>query len=99
MLIFHLVKPPFCSSTPGPIIFQEYTGPTFKTKKPSDLQINGRLGPLIYAETKDMVKVVFYNRADRNLTLYPHGLRVGKMFEGVLYDDVTGWFRCWNSSV
>uniref|UniRef100_K1QSH0 Ceruloplasmin n=2 Tax=Magallana gigas TaxID=29159 RepID=K1QSH0_MAGGI len=77
-------------STPGPIVFQEYTGPTFKTKKPSNLQINGRLGPLIYAETKDMVKVVFYNRADRNLTLYPHGLRVGKMFEGVLYDDVTG---------
>lgn len=77
-------------STPGPIVFQEYTDPTFKTKKPSDLQINGRLGPLIYAETRDMVKVVFYNRADRNLTLYPHGLRVGKMFEGVLYDDVTG---------
>lgn len=77
-------------STPGPIVFQEYTDPTFRTKIKGDVQINGRLGPLIYAETRDMIKVVFYNLADRNLTLYPHGLRVGKMFEGVLYDDVTG---------
>ena len=75
-----------CSSN-GTIVFQGYTDHTFSTRTASTLAANGRLGPLIYAETLDTVKVVFYNRADRDLSLHPHGLRVGKGFEGVFYDD------------
>ncbi|XP_062572535.1 ceruloplasmin-like isoform X2 [Saccostrea cucullata] len=74
-------------STAGPIVFQEYTNSRFNTKKESNITLNGKLGPTIYAETRDLLKVVFYNRADRDLSLYPHGLRVGKVYEGVFYDD------------
>lgn len=82
-----------CSSN-GTIVFQGYTDHTFSTKTASTLAANGRLGPLIYAETMDTVKVVFYNRADRDLSLHPHGLRVGKGFEGVFYsDEFSGIFR------
>ena len=75
-----------CSSN-GTIVFQGYTDHTFSIKTASTLAATGRLGPLIYAESLDTVKVVFYNRADRDLSLHPHALRVGKGFEGVFYDD------------
>jgi FtsP/CotA-like multicopper oxidase with cupredoxin domain len=76
-----------CRISSEPIVFQEYTNAKFQTKKESSILTNGRLGPTIYAETGDLVKVVFYNRADRSLSLHPHGLRVGKLNEGVFYDD------------
>lgn len=76
-----------CRISSGPIVFQEYTNTRFQTSKKSSIPTNGRLGPTIYVETGDLVKVVFYNRADRELSLHPHGLRVGKLNEGVFYDD------------
>ncbi|XP_061194272.1 coagulation factor V-like [Saccostrea echinata] len=74
-------------SAAGPVVFQEYTNSRFNIRKESNHTTNGKLGPTIYAETRDLLKVVFYNRADGDLSLNPHGLRVGKVYEGVFYDD------------
>ncbi|XP_057677093.1 ferroxidase HEPHL1 isoform X2 [Corythoichthys intestinalis] len=71
------------------VIYKEYTDDTFQTeklKKPEDLHL-GILGPILRAEEGDTLKVTFFNRADRNYSIHPHGLHYEKRFQGSNYVD------------
>ncbi|XP_045909140.1 coagulation factor V [Micropterus dolomieu] len=45
----------------------------------------GILGPVIRAQIRDVIKVVFKNMASRPYSIYPHGLTIEKSEEGVNY--------------
>uniref|UniRef100_A0A452RR96 Plastocyanin-like domain-containing protein n=1 Tax=Ursus americanus TaxID=9643 RepID=A0A452RR96_URSAM len=69
-------------------LYFQYTNDTFQTLigKPSWL---GFLGPIIKAETGDMVYVHVKNFASRMYSFHPHGLTYTKENEGALYPDNT----------
>ncbi|TMS06250.1 Coagulation factor V [Larimichthys crocea] len=45
----------------------------------------GILGPVIRAQIRDVIKIVFKNKASRPYSIYPHGLSIEKSEEGVNY--------------
>ncbi|XP_076011480.1 coagulation factor V isoform X1 [Genypterus blacodes] len=45
----------------------------------------GILGPVIRAQIRDKIKIVFKNMASRPYSIYPHGLTIEKSQEGVNY--------------
>uniref|UniRef100_A0A8C8DPK6 Coagulation factor V n=1 Tax=Oryzias sinensis TaxID=183150 RepID=A0A8C8DPK6_9TELE len=45
----------------------------------------GILGPVIRAQIRDVIKVIFKNMASRPYSIYPHGLMIEKSEEGVYY--------------
>ncbi|XP_067220570.1 ferroxidase HEPHL1-like [Chanodichthys erythropterus] len=68
-----------------------YTDETFTTKKnilDSDVYL-GILGPVIRAETGDVIIVTFLNKATRDYSIQPHGLHYEKAYEGAMYQDGT----------
>lgn len=68
-----------------------YTDETFTTKTHivgSDEHL-GILGPVIRAETGDVIIVTFLNKATRDYSIQPHGLHYEKAYEGAMYQDGT----------
>uniref|UniRef100_A0A8C1KWX7 ferroxidase n=1 Tax=Cyprinus carpio TaxID=7962 RepID=A0A8C1KWX7_CYPCA len=66
-----------------------YTDDTFTTKTHlagSDVHL-GILGPVIRAETGDVIIVTFFNSATRDYSIQPHGLHYEKAYEGAKYQD------------
>ncbi|XP_034430853.1 coagulation factor V [Hippoglossus hippoglossus] len=47
----------------------------------------GILGPVIRAQIRDVIKIVFKNMASRPYSIYPHGLTILKSEEGVNYPE------------
>ncbi|XP_069568180.1 coagulation factor V [Brachyistius frenatus] len=47
----------------------------------------GILGPVIRAQIRDVIKIVFKNMASRPYSIYPHGLTIEKSEEGVNYPE------------
>ncbi|XP_077584126.1 coagulation factor V [Stigmatopora nigra] len=47
----------------------------------------GILGPVIRAQVRDVIKIVFKNMATRPYSIYPHGLTIQKSDEGVNYPE------------
>ncbi|KAM9851214.1 coagulation factor V [Aulostomus maculatus] len=47
----------------------------------------GILGPVIRAQIRDVIKIVFKNKASRPYSIYPHGLTIEKSEEGVNYPE------------
>ncbi|KAG5833345.1 hypothetical protein ANANG_G00274960 [Anguilla anguilla] len=47
----------------------------------------GVLGPVIRAQIRDVVKIVFKNMASRPYSIYPHGLTINKAEEGASYPE------------
>ncbi|XP_040913559.1 coagulation factor V [Toxotes jaculatrix] len=47
----------------------------------------GILGPVIRAQIRDVIKIVFKNKASRPYSIYPHGLTIAKSEEGVNYPE------------
>jgi len=45
------------------------------------------LGPVIRAETGDVIIVTFLNKATRDYSIQPHGLHYEKAYEGAKYQD------------
>lgn len=45
------------------------------------------IGPVIRAETGDVIIVTFFNRATRAYSIQPHGLHYEKTYEGAKYQD------------
>ncbi|XP_072525444.1 hephaestin-like protein 1a [Salminus brasiliensis] len=66
-----------------------YSDSTFTTKRlPHGSEEHlGILGPVIRAETGDVIVVTFKNKAKRNFSIQPHGLLYDKAYEGVMYQD------------
>lgn len=59
----------------------QYTDGSFK-KKVTQPKWMGILGPQIRAEEGDTIKVHFYNKADKMLSMHPHGVHYDKANEG-----------------
>uniref|UniRef100_A0A452UTF8 Coagulation factor V n=1 Tax=Ursus maritimus TaxID=29073 RepID=A0A452UTF8_URSMA len=49
----------------------------------------GLLGPTLYAEVGDIVKVHFKNKADKPISIHPQGIKYSKFSEGASYSDHT----------
>ncbi|XP_030228157.1 ceruloplasmin isoform X2 [Gadus morhua] len=67
--------------------YVEYTDTTFLTKMlraPEELHL-GILGPVMRAEEKDTIKVVFKNKATRAYSMQPHGVQYNIEQDGTLY--------------
>ncbi|KPP73846.1 coagulation factor V-like, partial [Scleropages formosus] len=70
-------------------VFVEYVNETFTVKKENKQRKmeTGILGPVIRAQIRDVVKVVFKNKASRPYSIYPHGLTIDKDAEGTYYPE------------
>uniref|UniRef100_A0A8B9JHN5 ferroxidase n=1 Tax=Astyanax mexicanus TaxID=7994 RepID=A0A8B9JHN5_ASTMX len=66
-----------------------YADDTFTTKMlpHGSEQHLGILGPVIRAETGDVIVVTFKNKAQHNYSMQPHGLHYDKAYEGAMYQD------------
>ncbi|XP_004589370.2 coagulation factor V [Ochotona princeps] len=69
------------------IVYREYEA-YFKKEKPQS-SISGLLGPTLYAEVGDIMKVHFKNKADKPLSIHPQGIKYSKFSEGASYQDHT----------
>ncbi|XP_070688213.1 ceruloplasmin [Pempheris klunzingeri] len=67
--------------------YVEYTDNTFTTKmlRTPEEQHLGLLGPVLRAEEKDTIKVVFKNKASRPYSIQPHGVQYSIEQDGTLY--------------
>ena len=73
-------------------VYHEYTDATFTTIKPREAKDSylGILGPILYAEVGDTIKVVFKNNATHPYGMHPHGVLYEKDSEGANYNGGTG---------
>ncbi|XP_055364461.1 ceruloplasmin [Betta splendens] len=69
--------------------YVEYTDNTFTTKllRSQQEQHLGILGPVLRAEEKDTIKVVFKNKASRPYSVQPHGVQYDIEQDGTLYHN------------
>ncbi|CAJ1078923.1 coagulation factor V [Xyrichtys novacula] len=68
-------------------VYTLYKNESFTEKLESQQRKNelGILGPVIRAQIRDVITVVFKNMASRPYSIYPHGLSIDKSEEGVNY--------------
>ncbi|XP_034736749.1 ceruloplasmin [Etheostoma cragini] len=69
--------------------YVEYTDITFTTKmlrSPEEEHL-GILGPVLRAEEKDTIKVVFKNKASRPYSIQPHGVQYSIEQDGTVYHN------------
>ncbi|KAM6218339.1 coagulation factor V [Rhynchocyon petersi] len=69
------------------IVYREYE-PYFRKEKPRS-SISGLLGPTLYGEAGDTIKVHFKNKADKPVSIHPQGIKYSKLSEGAGYLDHT----------
>ncbi|KAM5294791.1 coagulation factor V [Glossophaga mutica] len=69
------------------IVYREYEA-YFQKEKPRS-RTSGLLGPTLYAEVGDIMKVHFKNKADKPLSIHPQGIQYSKFSEGASYSDHT----------
>ncbi|OCT94736.1 coagulation factor V [Xenopus laevis] len=78
-----------CQQKYKKVQYRAYTDKTF-TKSLTGGQ-EGILGPVIRAQVRDNITVVFKNKAKRPYSIYPHGVSVQKAYEGASYPpDIRG---------
>jgi manganese oxidase len=72
-------------------VFREYVDARFNTLKqrPKDERYLGILGPVLYGEVGDTIKIFLKNNASRPYSMHPHGVLYQKNSEGSGYDDGT----------
>ncbi|XP_044072627.1 coagulation factor V [Siniperca chuatsi] len=68
-------------------VYTLYQNESFTEKLETKQRKNelGILGPVIRAQIRDVIKIVFKNMASRPYSIYPHGLTIEKSEEGVNY--------------
>ncbi|XP_043341491.1 coagulation factor V [Cervus canadensis] len=69
------------------IVYREYEA-NFQKEKPQS-RTSGLLGPTLYAEVGDIMKVHFRNKAHKPLSIHPQGVKYNKFSEGASYSDHT----------
>ncbi|KAI4536968.1 hypothetical protein MG293_013171 [Ovis ammon polii] len=69
------------------IVYREYEA-YFQKEKPQS-RTSGLLGPTLYAEVGDIMKVHFKNKAHKPLSIHPQGIKYSKFSEGASYSDHT----------
>ncbi|XP_062313084.1 coagulation factor V [Osmerus eperlanus] len=68
-------------------VYTQYTDDSF-TKRAEKQQRKmevGIIGPVIRAQIRDVIKIVFKNKASQPYSIYPHGLTIDKAAEGANY--------------
>nr|XP_033804588.1 coagulation factor V [Geotrypetes seraphini] len=71
-------------------VFQQYTDRSFSKRVDNPVEA-GILGPIIRAQVRDSIHIVFKNKASRPYSIYPHGVTLPKSAEGATYPpDFTG---------
>jgi FtsP/CotA-like multicopper oxidase with cupredoxin domain len=72
-------------------VYREYTDAKFNRLmvRSADEEYLGMLGPVLYAEVGDTLKIVFKNNASRPYSMHPHGVLYQKDSEGSTYNDGT----------
>ncbi|KAM9342334.1 coagulation factor V [Pholidichthys leucotaenia] len=70
-------------------VYTLYKNASFTERLESQQRKNelGILGPVIRAQIRDIIKIVFKNKASRPYSIYPHGLTIEKSEEGVNYPE------------
>ncbi|KAA0715627.1 V Activated protein C cofactor Coagulation factor [Triplophysa tibetana] len=70
-------------------VFTQYKDGTFKERSEDKQRKKelGILGPVIRAQIRDVIKIVFKNKASRPYSIYPHGLTIDKSAEGASYPE------------
>jgi manganese oxidase len=73
------------------VVYREYIDAKFNRLKirPPDEQYRGIVGPVIYGEVGDTLKIIFKNNASLPYSMHPHGVLYQKNSEGAGYDDGT----------
>lgn len=73
------------------IIYREYEDAKFNRLKPMspEEQYLGILGPVLYGEVGDTLKIVFKNNASHPYSMHAHGVLYQKNSEGSGYNDGT----------
>ncbi|KAM4557980.1 coagulation factor V isoform 2-T2 [Odontesthes bonariensis] len=73
-------------------VYTLYKNESFTEKLENKQRKNelGILGPVIRAQVRDIIKIVFKNMASRPYSIYPHGLTIEKSQEGVNYPEGGG---------
>ncbi|XP_007531847.1 coagulation factor V [Erinaceus europaeus] len=69
------------------IVYREYEA--YFQKEKAQPKTSGLLGPTLYAEVGDMMKIHFKNKADKALSIHPQGIKYSKFSEGASYSDHT----------
>ncbi|XP_070624220.1 coagulation factor V isoform X1 [Bos indicus] len=82
----HLSSKPFETSFKK-IVYREYEA-YFQKEKPQS-RTSGLLGPTLYAEVGDIMKVHFKNKAHKPLSIHAQGIKYSKFSEGASYSDHT----------
>uniref|UniRef100_A0A6I8QQ06 Coagulation factor V (proaccelerin, labile factor) n=1 Tax=Xenopus tropicalis TaxID=8364 RepID=A0A6I8QQ06_XENTR len=71
------------------VLYKAYSDNTFTKLLTAGNE--GLLGPVIRAQVRDTITVVFKNKAKRPYSIYPHGVSVQKAYEGASYPpDIRG---------
>ncbi|KAM4699723.1 coagulation factor V [Discoglossus pictus] len=73
-----------CQQKYKKVIYRQYTDNTF-TKRLQSPTETGLLGPVIRAQVRDTITVVFKNMASQPYSIYPHGVSLQKSSEGTSY--------------
>ncbi|XP_041663458.1 coagulation factor V [Cheilinus undulatus] len=68
-------------------VYTQYKNESFTERTESKQRKNelGILGPVIRAQIRDVITIVFKNMASRPYSIYPHGLSIEKLEEGANY--------------
>ncbi|MGA3038155.1 MAG: multicopper oxidase domain-containing protein [Vulcanimicrobiaceae bacterium] len=84
-------KPGYVGRIYRKAVYREYTDGTFAHLKPRSKEdaYLGILGPTIYAEVGDRIKVVFRNHGTHPYSVHAHGVLYEKPSEGSTYADGT----------
>ncbi|XP_053562480.1 coagulation factor V [Bombina bombina] len=65
-------------------VYKQYSDNTFTKQLNSPFEA-GLLGPVIRAQVRDTITVVFKNKASQPYSIYPHGVSIQKDYEGASY--------------
>ncbi|XP_070094393.1 ceruloplasmin isoform X3 [Equus przewalskii] len=71
------------------LVYREYTDASFRNRKergPEEEHL-GILGPVIWAEVGDTIRVTFHNKGAHPLSIEPIGVRFSKSNEGTYYES------------
>ncbi|KAM5180745.1 coagulation factor V [Mantella aurantiaca] len=77
-----------CHQTFKKVIYQQFTDSTFKTLTEPETSRRelGLIGPVIRAQVKETIMVVFKNMASQPHNIYPHGVSLQRFFKGYVPD-------------
>lgn len=75
----------YCHHPFKKVIYQQYSDSTFKVEVENSKEL-GLIGPVIRAQVKDTIMVVFKNMASQPHNIYPHGVSLQRFFKGYVPD-------------